>query len=100
MKARITSVQDLRKGSAGASYQLVTFKLEDNTVARTFLSPDFRNYQVWKPFLKVGLTLDGLNLREAGLINADCHPYLAVHALVDQKPPKAKLEASQATFAF
>jgi hypothetical protein len=53
------------------SYQLVTIKLQNGRRVSTYLCPHHRNFARWKPFLRVGVTLDGLRLTPKGLVDAD-----------------------------
>jgi hypothetical protein len=44
--------------------------------AKTDVVPSFRNYEKWKPLLKVGNIITGLNMRRPDEINADSNPKL------------------------
>jgi hypothetical protein len=70
MTATIISIQ--RKLSQyGGYYFLVSFKGENGRSYYTYIYPRMRNYNKWKPLLKEGITLTGLNLKSKNLIDAD-----------------------------
>lgn len=79
MRGRITKI-DLIKKSYTGDYQRVYFQLENGAFAKTDLVSSFRNYSRWKPFLKVGIVLGNLNIKEKGkvtTVNADSYPMIA-----------------------
>ncbi len=67
----------------GQEYQRVHFEeysLEngkiDHVYAHLDIVPTFRNYARWKPFLRIGVVLSGLEQLRNGKINADSRPVL------------------------
>jgi len=70
MIATIITIQ--RKLSQyGGYYFLVTMKGENSKSYFTYIYPKMRNYSHWKPLLKEGITLTGLNIKSKNLIDAD-----------------------------
>jgi hypothetical protein len=70
MRATIISIQ--RKLSQyGGYFFLVSFKGEDGRSYFTYVYPRMRNYKRWKPLLKEGIVLSGLNTKSKNLVDAD-----------------------------
>jgi len=70
MVATIISIQR-KLSNYGGYYFLVCFKGEDGKSYITYIYPRLRNYKRWKPLLKEGITLSGLNIIKKNLIDAD-----------------------------
>ena len=80
MKGKITKI-DVTKQSRNrdVSYARVYFKLENGKFAKTDLVSSYRNYSRWRSFLKVGVELGNLVLKETNgvtTVDADSSPIL------------------------
>lgn len=74
MRGTISKIHPIKRSRNGNSFVRVEFKLEDGRWAKTDLCPDFRNYNRWKDLLRIGQSLIGLNLKQAGEVDADSFP--------------------------
>ena len=70
MKATIVRIKPFTSHYGGLCY-LVCFKGSDKRTYNTYVYPKMRNYKKWKPYLKEGITLIGLNIKKDRLIDAD-----------------------------
>jgi hypothetical protein len=80
MRATITRIDSKKKGN-GAEFQRIYFKMDpapklQSLWAKTDLCKGYRNYSRWSHLLKVGNTLDGLEMKTFQTVDADCHPRL------------------------
>ncbi len=90
MKGKITKI-DVTKKSHTGDYKRIYFELENGKFAKTDLVSSFRNYARWKPFLKVGVTLGNLIIKEVGkvtTVNADSFPMLISDIEIIKPDPK------------
>ena len=71
MRAEIIKIHDLQYSRNGNTFIRVEFQMENSTWAKTDICPDYRNYERWKNYLKVGAVLENLKLKRAGEIDAD-----------------------------
>lgn len=60
--------------------------------AKTDIVPNFRNYGKWKPLLKVGNILSGLQMRRHDEVNADSSPKFAAFKEVKAENMPSKIE--------
>lgn len=78
---QITKIDPPKKGSDKKTFIRVYFDVRQEgggiTWARTDLCPTFRNYSRWKPLLKVGNVLSGLDFKGLTTVNADSFPKLS-----------------------
>jgi hypothetical protein len=66
---------------------MIAFKGEDGKSYNTWVDSSYRNYQNWKPFMKDGAVLTGLNVKKDNLIDADSRPV----ELVQENKEQGKL---------
>jgi hypothetical protein len=68
---RIDPLKRANKKKGAKSFRRVYFKMSDGSWKKTDLIPGFKNYNRWKPFLKVGIKLIGLKEKDRVTIDAD-----------------------------
>lgn len=79
MKGTIIKIHPIKHSRNGNAFIRIEFQMEDGRWAKTDICPDYRNYQRWKDYLTVGLSLDGLELKKTGFVNADSFPEPVKH---------------------
>lgn len=70
MIAKIVKIEK-KSSKYGGFFFYAFLKTEDGKSYYTCLYPKMRNYKKWQPFMKVGITLKGLEVLKGRLINAD-----------------------------
>lgn len=85
MNGEITKIDPVKKSANGNAFIRVYFKIEGKDWYKTDICPDYRNYARWKPLLKVGNMLSGLEAKGDTTINADSWPKLVVKVVVDDR---------------
>jgi hypothetical protein len=76
MKGEIIKIMPEAYSRNGNTFTRVMIKLSNMDIAFADLCPDYRNFKNWKPYLKVGTRLAGLDLISKKKVNADSLIYL------------------------
>lgn len=76
MRGTITKIDPVKRSQNGNGYIRLHFKTQIGQWSKTDVCPDYRNYNIWKPFMIVGTELDNLKMKDRITIDADSKPIL------------------------
>lgn len=72
----ITKIHEPKRSKNGGVFIRVEFQMEDKSWNKTDLCSQYRNFNRWKPFLKVGAIITNLSITKDKEIDADSFPKL------------------------
>ena len=76
MEGTIKFVSPTKENRRKELYKVVTFKMDDGSGPRTYITKGMKNEARWKDLLVEGTRVGGLKLKKEGLIDADSPVFL------------------------